>query len=165
MPTLSGKVKNNEIIFDVAVSNFEGGQTYIHSALLDTGAQVTGVTQKVLKDLGILEYPSGQGRMKTASGTSYPVEKHRLRIEIESVFYEKSISGGSAAKIDSIGQSLEVILLPATYQPDNHSIILGMDFILKVHLTIFSGRIQDYNLTPSPTLEESDDSLGTFSIK
>ena len=140
MPILSGKVENNEIIFIVAVSNFEGGEVYTHSALLDTGAQITGVTEEVLKDLHILGYPSGPGRMKTASGEIYDVEKYRLHIEIEFVALEGDIPGGSITEIDPRGKSIEVILLPDDYKPNNHSIILGMDFISEFHVEIFQGQ-------------------------
>ena len=78
--------------------------------------------------------------MKTASGEIYDVEKYRLHIEIEFVALERDIPGGSITEIDPRGKSIEVILLPDDYKPDNHSIILGMDFISEFHVEIFQGQ-------------------------
>lgn len=57
MPSFAGKIDNGQIIFVTGVSLFgksgaeANRQTY--HALLDTGAQVTMISQKVANDLGL----------------------------------------------------------------------------------------------------------------
>ena len=50
-----------------------------------------------------------------------------------------SLIGSSGFQQFSMGSELSVTSLP--YEPDDHAVLLGMDFIGKFHITIFSNRI------------------------
>lgn len=51
MPTYCGSIKKRQLLLDVIVSNPKTNKTRPYRALLDTGATISSISPKVLKEL------------------------------------------------------------------------------------------------------------------
>ena len=107
-----------------SVGDGDPGQSY--SALLDTGAQSTMVSPKVVKETGLQSI--GYASIIPVSGKPIQTPKYRARLSIP-------ITQGSATLLS--GSELEVAKLP--FQPANFDILLGMDFLMNFHFTMYGG--------------------------
>lgn len=134
MPTYKGEVIKNQILIHSAVSTPDatGSNRYIrkgplYTALVDTGAQKTLISPGAASEVGLIS--SGTDWIIPVSGKPIRCIKYRIRLDIylpeetENVFW---------------GKEMDVVELP--YQPPNHDVLLGMDFLLGFRLTLYKSR-------------------------
>ena len=134
MPTFTGQIKNNQIIFLSAVSMPKAGvsNAKYYNCLLDTGAQKTLISEKVAVEVALT--PIGTTDIIPASGEVVTTNKYRIRLDIP--VSSETVFPGGVVKPDIAyrGKDMDVAQLP--YQPNNYDILLGMDFISAIHLTL-----------------------------
>ena len=134
MATFVGDIKDRQIILVAAVSvpGYEENQIRCN-ALMDTGAQVTMISKKVIDEVGL----QAIGHMSIVPVTGAPsrTKKYRARIDIPIDGY--SVLQGGAILQHSVlgGMDLQVGELP--YEPANHAVLLGMDFLSSFHITMY----------------------------
>lgn len=98
-------------------------------ALLDTGASISSISQKVVDTLALL--PDGWTSVTGIHGSEEtPTYTISLHVPISEL-----VDGGKAALTFSRGRNLDVALL--AFQPDDFDVLLGMDILTGFHLTIF----------------------------
>ena len=134
MPTFGGQIKNNQIIFLSAVSVPGAGvlNPKYYNCLLDTGAQRTLISEKVVVEVALTSI--GTTGIIPASGEVITTNKYRIRLDIP-IGSETVFTGGVVKpEIAYRGKDMDVAQLP--YQPNNYDILLGMDFISAIHLTL-----------------------------
>lgn len=137
MATFSSLETNYESKFYVAVSvppAIEALQTYV--ALMDTGAQATGLSPKLAEDLNLI--PHAIAQLMPASGKPFDTFNYRVRIDlpIKTTF---NFSGGNLTKGSHLhGMKLDGFRLP--YQPETYDVLLGMDFVSMFHITMYGNR-------------------------
>ena len=122
MPTFQAKVDDGQIILDATI----GDPPTLYSALLDTGAQSTMVSPKVVKEACLTAI--GYAQVVPVSGEPIRTRRHRVKLGIP-------VKQGSAVLL--AGGELEVAELP--FQPTNFDILLGMDFLMAFHVTLYGG--------------------------
>ena len=137
MPTFRGRVENREIRLFVAISigSPPSARTEPKSypAILDTGAQGTMISQKVV-DEGKLS-SIGFTDIIPVSGDPIQTEKYRVRVDIPIGDQLETPGGGAGPWLNLRGKEIEVSLLP--FQPENFDVLLGMDFLSEVHFTMY----------------------------
>ena len=137
MPTFKVGIKDNRIIFYITVSapssDSQSGETY--QALLDTGAQGTMVTEKVIQEVGLESV--GVADITPASGKQFTAGRYAARLDVPIISRHKRPDGTDEVERFLRGMEIEVVALP--YDPQAYDILLGMDFISAFHLTIFGG--------------------------
>ena len=97
-----------------------------YDALLDTGAQSTMVSPKVVEETSLKAI--GYADIVPVSGEPIRTPKFRINLSIP-------ITQGSTILLS--GSELEVAQLP--FQPGNFDILLGMDFLMNFHFTMYGG--------------------------
>ena len=135
MPSFEQPVTDNQIIITVALSRGPGESPLTFEALVDTGAQVTAISPKVVKSLQLV--PTGPLGLTVASGESVGTFQYRARVDIPIGYTEAHPSPRSQSFF--MGDQLSVAGLP--YQPDGYDVLLGMDIIGIFHITIYQNRI------------------------
>ena len=134
MPTFTCNLKNNQFILVASVS-LPGQPGKYYNALFDTGAQVTGISHNVVRDLGLLALRPGS--ITVANGQVVPTKIYRVRVDIP-VEDRKVLPDGQVVRSPVVrGKEMEVTDLPN--QPPNYDIILGMNFIRLFHITLYMG--------------------------
>lgn len=105
-------------------------------ALLDTGAQGTMVTQKVVDALNASSI--GVDSFMPASGKPQETDQYRLRIDIP---IDYPITGGSPSfSTHATGLLLDVLVMP--FQPRQFDVLLGMDLITAgYHITVYRNTV------------------------
>lgn len=97
-------------------------------ALLDTGATISSVSQKVVDTLSLL--PDGWTFVTGVHGSAKtPTYTISMYVPISEL-----VDGGKALTF-SRGRNLDVSLL--AFQPSEFDVLLGMDILAGFHLTIF----------------------------
>jgi predicted aspartyl protease len=137
MPTFSGTVKNRQIIF-VTVASISGDQNpqqRAYDSLLDTGAQGTCISQKVAQELGLVSI--GTTEIIPVNGQSILTAKYRIRLDIPITSGIVLRDGKEIPETTLRGRDVDVAQLP--YQPKTYDILLGLDFLLPFHVTMFGG--------------------------
>ena len=134
MPSFEQQVADNRIIIGVALSRGAGEPPLPFNALLDTGAQVTAISPKVVQSLQLV--PTGPLSLTVASGDPVDTFQYRARVDIP-IDYNAIHSSGPQRFL--MGNQLSVAGLP--YQPDGYDVLLGMDLIGVFHITIYRNRI------------------------
>ena len=131
MPTFNGQVKDRQITLTVWVNTVDPASGEVDTtkvrpcqALLDTGAQVTLVSQNVAKGAGLVS--TGSASLVPASGQEIEVPKYKAGISVP-----VTEGDGGMAK----GMILDVAQLP--YQPHDYEVLLGMDFLVHFHVTLY----------------------------
>lgn len=124
MPTFQAPVRDGQILLFVTVGNQDEDRGY--TALLDTGAQRTMVSPKVVSDGALVSI--GSAGIMPASGTPIQTPKYRVSLGI-------AIARGGQFLVS--GTDLEVAELQ--FQPSNFDVLLGMDFLEDFHLTMYGG--------------------------
>ena len=138
MATFAGKTIDRQIILVVwvTVSGDQQGWTSpkAHNALLDTGAQGTMISKKVVNEIGLI--PSGFFPIAGVTGSSITTEKYKVRIDIPILSEIRLPDGG--VYTDSIlrGKDIDVALFPDSFKPEAFDVLLGMDFLSAFHLTM-----------------------------
>ena len=118
MPTFRGQVQNGQILLFATIMADGGGASL--PALVDTGAQRTMISPKVVKEANLS--PIGYTQIVPASGKPIRTEKYRANLGI-------SIAQGNVGFVT--GSELDVAGLP--FQPENFDILLGMDLLRHFH--------------------------------
>lgn len=137
MPTFKGQIRDNQIILiaSIAVSLANDGSRKSYQALLDTGSQLTMVSDKVVQEVGL--QPIGNTQIVPVTGDSVVTEKYRVRVDIPIDTQVQGSEGIVTLERTLRGMDMEVARLP--YEPKNHDVLLGMDFLQAFHLTIYNG--------------------------
>ena len=136
MPTFEQAITDNRVIINVAVGRGGAGdQTLLFAALLDTGAQVTAISPRVVEALDLV--PVGQRTLTVASGQAIATFEYPARVDVAIDYPVTDPPEGKSRFL--AGYQLFVAGLP--YQPDGYDVILGMDVIGGFHLTIYGNRI------------------------
>lgn len=133
MPSFSQQITDNRIIIVVQLTN-DGGATRSFHALVDTGAQITAISPRVVNELELI--PVAQTKIVTASEENVDSFQYRARVDIP-IAYNQSSS--SELVNFRMGNNLLVAGLP--YQRNDYDVILGMDFISLFHITMYRNRI------------------------
>ena len=100
-----------------------------YDALLDTGAQSTLVSQKVVDELGFI--PIGSDSIRTVEGNVVTTKKYYINVGILVQFGSNDIVG--------TGYTINMASLP--FQPANFDVLLGMDLISRFHMTFWKNQI------------------------
>ena len=142
MASFSAKVINNQIILKSNIS-ISGEKFDLHKAygsLLDTGAQRSLISQKVVDDVGLDAI--GDAYITPVNGTPLRSLRYRIRIDIPIITVQATKDGGQKEMETSVRgvNNIEAILFPHQHQPTNHDVLLGMDFLGALHFTMFRGR-------------------------
>ena len=124
MPTFQRPIEDRQIIL-IASVGAEGSEKP-YSALLDTGAQSTLISPRVVEEADLKAI--GLADIVPVSGEPIRTPKYRVTLSIP-------ISQGSTILL--AGGELDVAKLP--FQPDNYDILLGMDFLMPFHFTMYGG--------------------------
>lgn len=139
MPTFIIDVQNSQIILISAISipgQINHPQNR-YKSLLDTGAQATLISEKVVNDVGCVVI--GEEQIVGISGEACQTKQYRVRVDIP-VKSETMLPGGKLqTNMDLRGKDMNVSLLP--YQPENYDVLLGMDFLADFHMTLVAGKL------------------------
>jgi len=136
MSTLTGAVVDDEILLDVVVSipnpPSEGGNPVLYKALLDTGAQGTSVSKKVVREVGLTTV--SRDFITLASGETTEASIYQARLDIPGF---TSRQGNLPTRLSYKGEGLDVIELP--FEAPTDDVIIGMDFLQGFHITMCRG--------------------------
>ena len=142
MATFTGRVVDSQIIFVVwvAISGDSQGleNPKAYKALLDTGAQRTMVSGKVVEEVGLIA--SGFFSISGVTGDTITADKYKVRIDIPIMREARSLGGGTRTEPVLSGKDIDVALFPDSFKPETFDVLLGMDFLYGFHLTIFADR-------------------------
>ena len=98
MATIVGNIKDQRIILAAAVSvPGVGGHRFRCNALMDTGAQVTMISKKVVSEVGV--QPIGHMSIMPVTGTPSQIEKYRAKIDIR-IESQAILPGGKVGRKD-----------------------------------------------------------------
>ena len=133
MPTFTQPVQNGQILLaaEVSISGIENSPTYRSSALLDTGAQKTMISPQVVEGLDLTATESAW--VSGINGKAEEVNAYRLVIALP-VPIILEVEGGLQHGESLARSNLLVAELP--FQPKNYDVLLGMDFISRLHVAI-----------------------------
>ena len=129
MPTFVKRVENNTIHIQVEVALAEGQPSHRFVAKVDTGANRTAVTSRVIQRLGEPEL-IGRNTYTTAGREIVEASVYGLHVAVP-------VSTESGETIFVKGGALTVFELP--HQPTNYDALLGMDFLKRFHITMWGG--------------------------
>ena len=93
------------------------------------------VSDRVVQEVGL--QPIGNTQIVPVTGDAVLTDKCRVRVDIPISTPVTSAEGNVALERTLRGMDMEVARLP--YQPRNHDVLLGMDFLQSFHLTIYGG--------------------------
>lgn len=135
MPTFRGQVVDSQIIFSVTVATNDLAKRRSYRALLDTGAQGTMISSKVIEEIGLK--PVGSLHIVPVSGEPLPADMFQIRLDVPIAVPFTGPHGDLDVERTLRGISdLEVGRLP--YDPGDYDVLLGMDFLQSgLHLTIY----------------------------
>ena len=137
MATFTGEIRDRQILLftRIAVSGADLANPPLFASLLDTGAQLTMISQRVVEQVGL----QGDGYKQITPVTGDPFVTKKYRIWLDIPIRDKGILPDGSTEIQTFfrGQDMEVALLP--YLPNDHDVIIGMDFLLEFHFTMHNG--------------------------
>lgn len=107
MPTFQVQVEDRQILLLVCVSVPDSPDSHTFRALLDTGAQGTMVTQKVVETLNARSI--GVDAFMPASGQAQVTDRYRLRIDIP---IGHPTTGSASLSTFATGMLLDVLVMP-----------------------------------------------------
>ncbi len=123
MPTFVQEIKNNRIIISAGVSDPGQQPERTYSAIVDTGAQVTMVSAKAIKENGLK--PVGHIPVMGITGRDI-VTKYKARVDIP-------VSVNNHGVMAS-GRDMEAVAMPQDM--GQFDVLLGMDFLSAFHITM-----------------------------
>ena len=138
MPSFVGRVSDRQIFFSTTVSVWEDNsespkipnRTYI--TLLDTGAQATMISPKVVAEANLT--PIGDMNIAGINGAISTVDSFLITLGIPIGMRIPKEYGKTETEILWRGMAVEVGTLP--YQPVDYDVLLGMDILMTCHLTL-----------------------------
>ena len=138
MPAFVGTIQDNQLIIKVLVSKLHVSSAPApdqksFTALLDTGATITSVSQQVVDALGI-QPVSWKEIVGVHGSEATPTYAIGLHIPVA----EHGVTPEGAPVVSVFGRSktpLEVALLK--FVPTSFDVLLGMDVLRECHLTTF----------------------------
>lgn len=147
MPGFIYEIQNDQILLDAIIAGYDeatnefSGQLGMCPGLLDTGAQCTGVSPRVVQDFGLK--PVDIGYMVVANGETEEVLIYQVGVGVAMTTEinvnptdnpnEQRITGQAT----SSGKLLRAVGLPE--QPDNFDALLGMDLLSMFHISLADG--------------------------
>lgn len=137
MPTLTGQVEDDQIIFVVGVSvcgEHEQIPSHRFQALLDTGCQCTLISSRVINEVGLT--PTYTRSLVGIDGVPFESDGYRITLDVP-ISSTTNPGGGTTQSEYSVWRDLDVCSLPLL--PHNFDVLLGMDFIGALHLTLHDG--------------------------
>ena len=135
MPTFEQAIVNNQIIITVSLSVVASEKRHSFKALLDTGAQITAISPRAIKTVGLV--PIGSAALTVASGHTVPTLQYHAWVDIP-IQYSTAVASGSPQNF-FMGKQLPVAGL--TYDPAGYDVLLGMDLLGIFHITVYGNRI------------------------
>ena len=137
MPTFEVEIDNHQVLMVVKVAVPESDEEAMpFTALVDTGAQKTLISQNVIDGLGAVS--SGISHIMPASGEPIQVDLFVLNIAVPVSTPAKSHDGSDVIYEHLSGRQITAARLP--YVPHNYDVLLGMDMLSLFHITMFGGR-------------------------
>lgn len=133
MPTYCGSIKKRQLLLDVIVSNPKTNKTRPYRALLDTGATISSISPKVLKELELssdgwmpVEGVHGEKELPTCSvGLHVPItELSQGQQELTT-----TSRGYSRMKVTIMGK-----------KANTFDVLVGMDLLEDFHLTVYKNQ-------------------------
>ena len=137
MPTFYTATTDNQILLQVAVlipKTEEVAPIPTFTALVDTGAQITLVSPKVVEQLGATS--TGVAEFISANNQCQETKEYWLNISIP-ISERLSTPDGDVVATFARGEDLSVLELP--YNPPSYDVLLGMDFLQRFHITMWNG--------------------------
>ena len=126
MPTFQKGIQNQQILLIVHVRGDGGNAARDYDALLDTGSQGSMISPKVVEEVDLKAF--GYTSIIPASGQSIRTRKYRIELGLPIDIGDAFMSRNS---------KMDVAELP--FQPTNFDVLLGMDFLMKLHFTMYGG--------------------------
>lgn len=134
MPTFRGQIVDRQILLTVHVSvpgnpdDPASKKVEAPRALLDTGATISGISERLIK---LLELPEAQ-QWETVGGVHGTEDVPLYEIDLHLPISEAS---GEGMQTYSRGR-LDLQVIPINVQSPTFDVLLGMDFLEDFHLTI-----------------------------
>ena len=136
MATFCGTLDNRQILLTVWVSDSDRTKDrtfHSYRALLDTGAQMTMISQKIVLEVGL--HSIGDVEIIPVSGDPIKTERYMVRLDIPITQDVKFPDGNIGSQNVMHGDDIDVGGL--SYQPVNYDVLVGMDFIRHFHITMY----------------------------
>ena len=140
MPTLVIPVENNEIsLYAELALPSEDTESQSFHAIADTGAQITGITQRVVDQLQAEPFTTGTSI--GIEGTPQIVPIYRLLVGVAITTPEFDAAGNLLSEHTYIsGGHLDVMLL-GNWSHEQADVLLGMDLLQRFHITMYAGSV------------------------
>ena len=138
MPSFSGRIDQGRILINVLVSipiqdpddpSLPDGQI-AYRALVDTGATISGISKKVVKELGLI--PDGWRPTTGVHGTKNTLT---CSVALHVAVSESNAKGDTVHVRGSSKMSVTVL----DFRPKDFDVILGMDMLMSYHLSMSNG--------------------------
>lgn len=135
MPTVAVQVTDKRVLLRVSVavpSERSHVESHNFEALVDTGAQCTMVSRRVIDQIGATQV--GFLPFMPASGQPQETAVYELFV---AVVISETGPDGSPTFTFSKGGTVPVLLLP--FEPPDFDMLLGMDILTGYHVTMWDG--------------------------
>lgn len=138
MPSFAGKIEQSRLLINVIVSipNANGDEDPLPSspmpfrALLDTGATISCVSQKVVDALKLI--PDGWKPITGVHGTkNTPTLSVAMHIPISEI--------GADGQVIHLRGSGKMGVTLLDFQPEDFDVIIGMDLLQECHMSMSNG--------------------------
>lgn len=138
MPSFAGSIDQGRILINVLVSvpNKDLDDSSLpdsqvgYRALVDTGATISGISEKVVSELGLI--PDGWRPITGVHGTKNTLT---CSVALHVAVSEVNQSGETVHVRGSSKMSVTVL----DFQPKDFDVILGMDMLMSYHLSMSNG--------------------------
>ena len=150
------RIADFQMLVDVGVSrpHLDQGGRAAFTALVDTGAQRTLITESVAKQIGI--EPVGQCTIKLGNGATLKTVKYSIDLCIKMEFVEEEFEGD-----DTFSRSITLYEVPQLlYRPEKYAVVLGMDVLSRCNFSMQPEGTFSLTLRPEP--RRFRDSRGSY---
>ena len=136
MATFGKPIENRQVLIKAVASvPLSGRPGCVADSLIDTGAQCTMITRRIIEILKAEKV--GMRTFVGVNGLETESDVFVLRIDLPIAQDAVQEDGSVESAIHSVGMDLEVMTIP--YEPWNFGIILGMDCLETFHITMWGG--------------------------
>lgn len=138
MPTYCGSIKKRQLLLDVIVSNPKTNKTRPYRALLDTGATISSISPKVLKELEL----SSDGWMPVEGvhgEKELPTCSVGLHVPITELSQGQQQPGQQELTTTSRGYSRMKVTIMGK-KANTFDVLVGMDLLEDFHLTVYKNQ-------------------------